>query len=357
MLNSVLELEVERGAPGLRDAGEQHDGAQCGFLFGHHRRDYRTLAVAEHREAVGPDLGPRAQIRKAGAHVLGEVGAGRALERATRCPCSTVVHAQHRDPSARQRIRELAEGPKPWQPDVLVAVLRPGSRDGDDRAHGFRAARTLGQSQRAGERVAGGRLHHHLFRGVGCVSRRGVVGLWFRRRRAYRCLIAALEGERELLVALGKRPGQLRALFIQGAFEDDRGRLDLQAHGITIDRDYVNWDGRALIEAVKLTGVSARVRFRHGHDQTKLLPARFKRTLPRTFKVFRRRRHYGCLLAALEAERERLAALGKRPSQLRALFIQGAFEDDRRRLDLQTHCITIDRDCVNRDGRALIEAV
>jgi hypothetical protein len=42
-----------------------------------------TLAVAEHSEALGPDLGPRAQIRKAGANVLGEVGAGRALERPT----------------------------------------------------------------------------------------------------------------------------------------------------------------------------------------------------------------------------------------------------------------------------------
>ena len=60
MIDLVLELEVERGAPGLRDAGEQHDGAQRGFLFGHHRRDQNTLAVAEHAEAVGPDLGPRA---------------------------------------------------------------------------------------------------------------------------------------------------------------------------------------------------------------------------------------------------------------------------------------------------------
>ena len=85
----------------------------------------RTLAVAEHAEAVGPDLGPRAQIGEAGAHVLGEVGAGRALERAARCPRAAVVHAQHRDPAARQRIRELAEGPIPLQPDILSRSCGP----------------------------------------------------------------------------------------------------------------------------------------------------------------------------------------------------------------------------------------
>ena len=112
-------------------------------------------------------------------------------------------------------------------------------------------------------------------------------------------MLAALEGERERLAALRELPGQLRALFVQDAFEDDRGRLDLQTHVITIDRDRVNRDGRALIEAVKFTGVSARVRFRHGHDHTKLLPARFKRSLPRTFKAFRR-----CLTKDLTREAE-----------------------------------------------------
>ena len=141
----------------------------------------------------------------------------------------------------------------------------PDPVTGDDRAHGLRSARTLGQRQRAGERVAGRRLHHHLLRGVGCVGGRGVVGFRLRRRH-YGCRLAALEGERELLVALRELPGQLRALFVQSAFEDDRGRLDLQAHGITIDRDRVNRNGRALIEAVEFTGVSSGVRFRHGHE-------------------------------------------------------------------------------------------
>ncbi|HLA12848.1 MAG TPA: hypothetical protein VJ023_19840, partial [Pyrinomonadaceae bacterium] len=66
-------------------------------------------------------------------HVLSEVGAGRALERATRGPGSTVVHAQHRDPAAPQRIRELAEGPKPWAilsvPDAAASRLLNWARE------------------------------------------------------------------------------------------------------------------------------------------------------------------------------------------------------------------------------------
>jgi hypothetical protein len=82
------------------------------------------------------------------------------------------------------------------------------------------------------------------------------------------------------LVALGESPGQLRALFVQSAFEDDRGRLGLQAHCISIDRDCVNRDSRALIKAVYFTGVNAGVRFRHGQGHAKLSTARFKRALP-----------------------------------------------------------------------------
>src|SRR5688572_7972923 len=95
--------------------------------------------MAQNREAVGADLGPLPEIRKASAHIFGEVGAGRALERATRSSESTVVHAEHRDPAARQRIRELTEGPKSFQPDTFVAVLRTRSGDGDDRAHRLRS--------------------------------------------------------------------------------------------------------------------------------------------------------------------------------------------------------------------------
>src|SRR5436305_13903195 len=106
-------------------------------------------------------------------------------------------HAQHRDPSAAQRIRKLAERPKPWQPDVPVAVLWPRSRAGDDRAHWFLAAGAFGERERAGERVSGWSLHHHLFSDVRRVGRRGVVRLWLWWRH-YGCLLATLEGERNL---------------------------------------------------------------------------------------------------------------------------------------------------------------
>src|SRR5204862_1099374 len=141
----------------------------------------------------------------------GEVGTGRALKRTTRFPSPTVVHAQHRDPAAAQRIRKLAEGPKPWQPDILVAVLWPGSRDGDDCPDGALAAGTFGQRQRAGQRVSRRRLHSHFLRRVGRVGRRGIVRLWLRRH--YSCLLAALQGERKLAAALLERSSQLRALF------------------------------------------------------------------------------------------------------------------------------------------------
>src|SRR5437588_6343143 len=66
--------------------------------------------------------------------------------RSTLFPYTTLFRS-HRDPAARQRIRDLAEGPKPLQPDIFVAVLRPGSRDCDDRAHGLRAVCTFGRSE------------------------------------------------------------------------------------------------------------------------------------------------------------------------------------------------------------------
>jgi hypothetical protein len=91
-------------------------------------------------------------------------------------------------------------------------------------------------------------LNHSLIRGAGCFRGRGVVGLWL--RRYYGSPLAALKGQRNLLAAPGEPPDQLGPLLVKGAFEDDRGRLDFQAHGVTINRDCVNRDSRALIEAV-----------------------------------------------------------------------------------------------------------
>ena len=88
---------------------------------------------------------------------------------------------------------------------------------------------------------------------------------------------------------LSPEPGSsARASPGASAFVNNGGRLDLQARDVPLNGDGVNRNGRALVEAVQFTCVSACVRFRQGHHHTKLLSPGFKRTVPRTGKVFRR---------------------------------------------------------------------
>src|SRR5204862_1975126 len=124
----------------LSDAREQHHSAQGGLFFGDHRRDYRTLAVAENPEAVSPDLRPGAQVCQTGTDILGKISTGRSLMRTTGRSGSTVIHAKHGDADTPECVRDLSKGQKTRQPDVLVAVFRSGSRDGDDRPDGLQLA-------------------------------------------------------------------------------------------------------------------------------------------------------------------------------------------------------------------------
>jgi len=57
---------------------------------------------------------------------------------------------------------------------------------------------------------------------------------------------------------------------------------------MTVERDGIERNGRALIDALKFTVIGSSRGFRHSHNNAKLLIARLKRTVPRTIKPLRR---------------------------------------------------------------------
>jgi hypothetical protein len=112
-------------APVCAGPAMQHDALSLRIFRRDDRRDQPAFAVPHEAQAIAIDLGTAAEPGRDRLDVIGESrGSWRSPRSPPEPPKATVVHAEHGNARAAQRIRDLPEGPEPLhQPDLLVAIL------------------------------------------------------------------------------------------------------------------------------------------------------------------------------------------------------------------------------------------